>query len=120
MLVAWDSPKDLDVLVEAGDGHLEVDVLNGLCSHSRSGAANLLIGPHLRSWFVVRLEGIGIPAMVIRSALVTGSYTTDEIPTNRDKIVMFSWTCESVITTPHRAFRGTTVPARKWHNRVVA
>jgi hypothetical protein len=118
MLSGWRMRiEDLEVLSQTPDGVLIFDVLGGSVAHDRTGALSLSVAGELNAWLKDRLASLNIPLSAVKSATLRAAFKTDRIPTDKERIVSFDWTCESSVATDEETYSGRLVEAHQWHTR---
>ena len=117
MLVGWRMSADLEALSELPDGVLSFDVLGGSVTHNQRGALKLYVAGELSAWLKQRLTSLNIPLSALQSATLCAEVKTDRIKTDKKRIVLFDWSCESAVATDEKTYVGRLVEAHQWHTR---
>ena len=118
MLSGWRmSIEDLEVLSQTPDGALTFDVLAGSVAHNVEGALSLSVAGELNAWLKDRLAALNIPLSAVKSVTLRAAFKTDRIPTDKERVVSFDWTCESAVATDEKTYSGRPVAAHQWHTR---
>lgn len=52
------------------------------------------------------MTALDITPEVLRSVSLRAEFRTDRVPTDKKRIVLFDWTCESSVTTDEKAYLG--------------
>ena len=117
MVIADQSPSDLELLAEMPDGAIHIDLINISANHERAGPVNLEVVGRLAEWLRARLHALSVPIDAIAVASARAEYRTDRVPTNRSKIVSFDWRGEVLLRTDEKEYRGELAEKHIWHTR---
>ena len=107
---------DLEVLSELPDGLLVFDLVVGSVVHDRAGLLSLRVVGELCGWLDNRLASLGIPAEALRAVSLRAEFRTDRVPTDKKRIVLFDWRCESSLTTDEKNY-SSQFEEQQWHTR---
>jgi hypothetical protein len=108
--------SSLERLADLPDGTVQIDLLSGSCSHTAFGDMHLPAIEEFRSWLSQRLEEENIGIGVFRRAECSLSYTTDRVPTDRKRIVLFELECASLFELGDQIIQGNATNT-VWHQR---
>ncbi len=106
-----------EVLADLPDGDLSLNLVTGDCVHSGIGSLQLPIGPELASWFRGRLANLQIPGDDIESAALAITYSTDRVPTERERILLVDLEAKSQIIIAGRSYQGAARNSVWCHRR---
>lgn len=113
MFMGWRMADDLSTFAELPDGILEINILDGTCSHSRAGPINTAIAGELRAWFLDRLQKHDIPIAEITRAELSVTMK-NSIPSAHKRGINFDWICEAKISTPDRDYSANLAEPHTW------
>lgn len=105
---------DFEQLCQLPDGRVYVDLLHDSANHDASGQVRIQIASELRTWMATTMAEIGSQ---VTAASIEIAYRTDSVPTDRQRIVMFSLHSRSAITTDGQSWIGKPCDSTIWHRR---
>lgn len=118
MFVGWRMGDDLEVLSELPDGKITVNLLTGNAYHFEVGEIDLWIPKELQAWLQDQSKKEGVDIGGIESAILEVDIDKNKVATNKKKVVMFHFDCNSLFTTSEACYSGALKEVHKWHSRI--
>jgi hypothetical protein len=118
MLVARMPLDDLEILALLPDGTLSLDLLSRAAHHSSGGVIELKVVEELAGWLKMRLIKNRISASNLSKAELVAVIKTDQIPTDRSRIIAFDFSVACAVGLLEERVRSAVGSGRIWHDRV--
>jgi len=111
--------EDLEFLSDLPNGKIILNLLTGEASHSIHGQLEIYIANEIQIWLQSQGEKDGIDISQLKSATLEVDIDTSRVATNKKKIVMFVFNCNSHLETDERHYKSNLREIHHWHYRTL-